>query len=148
VQAACVLAQSARALVTDALRALIDRADCGPYDAENSFCHRSELLHRIGEPHKALAVVSAVPNWHTDHGLNDLHWRTAALAQHHRPCFEVWQQPLGIELNKDELQQRNCALAVGVQEAKVSRAAKTFWQYVHLSNRRDDSERSTSDCDA
>jgi len=65
-----------------------------------------------------------------DHRLNDLHRRAAALAQHRRPCFEVWQQPLGIELNKDELQQRNRALAVGVQEAKVSRAAKTFWQYV------------------
>jgi len=64
-----------------------------------------------------------------NHGLNDLHRRTAALAKRRRPCFEVWQQPLGIELN-DELQQGNRALTVGVQEAKVSRAAKTFWQYV------------------
>ena len=64
-----------------------------------------------------------------NHRLQDLHRRAAALTQHCWARFDEGQLSTGIEL-QDDLQERNRALAVGVQKAEVARSAKAFRQHV------------------
>jgi hypothetical protein len=60
---------------------------------------------------------------------DDHHHGATARAKHRWPLLARWREAAGIELQQ-EMQQADQALAVGVQEAEIARAAKALGQHV------------------